>query len=99
MSWEKIFGGHPLKVIFRLAIVSVIVGVILSALNIRIDNLVYRLNIIARRIYDMGFDAVEWIFQYLLLGALIVVPIWFIARLLGAFRTKPKPQPTDDDTS
>lgn len=88
MSFERIFGGNPLSVIIRLVVLSVIVGIILSALGIRLDNLFYRLDILLRRIYDMGFDAVVWAFQYFLLGAVIVVPIWLVARLLGGLRGK-----------
>ena len=29
----------------------------------------------------MGFDAVRWLWQYFLLGAVIVIPIWLILRL------------------
>jgi hypothetical protein len=36
----------------------------------------------------MGFEAVQKGFGYFLTGALIVVPIWFIARLLRAGRSK-----------
>jgi hypothetical protein len=90
MSFERIFGGNPLGVIVRLIILSVVVGIIMSALGIRIDNIFYHLNILARRIYDMGFDAVEWGLGYFLLGAVIVIPIWLIARLLGGFRRKDK---------
>ena len=33
-------------------------------------------------IYNMGFDAIEWVFRYFLLGAVVVFPIWLISRLL-----------------
>jgi hypothetical protein len=32
----------------------------------------------------MGFDAVRWLWRYLLLGAAVVVPIWLILRLTRA---------------
>ena len=31
---------------------------------------------------DMGFDAVEWALRYFLLGAVVVFPIWLIARII-----------------
>jgi hypothetical protein len=34
----------------------------------------------------MGFDAVRWLWRYLLLGAALVVPIWLIMRLMGIAR-------------
>lgn len=85
MDRNQLFGGNPLAVALRLVVLSIVVGVILSALGITPQNLFYNLNMIARRIYDMGFGAVEWVLGYLILGAMVVVPVWFIARLLGAF--------------
>lgn len=83
MRLEQIFGGNPVGVIIRLVILSVVVGIILSALGITPDNIVYRLGLLVRRIYDMGWGAVQWALGYFLLGAVIVIPIWLISRLLG----------------
>ena len=33
------------------------------------------------RIWDMGWDAVVWLWRYFLLGAVIVLPIWVVVRL------------------
>ncbi len=35
---------------------------------------------------DLGFDAINSLWRYFLLGAVIVVPIWLISRLFGAQR-------------
>jgi hypothetical protein len=83
---ERVFGGNPLGVIVRLIIISIVVGVILQALNISPPDLLYRLEILVRNIYDMGFGAFRGLVNYFLIGAVVVLPIWFIARLLGAFR-------------
>ena len=80
---NRFWGGHPLGVIVRLIVLSVVVGIVLSALGITPDNFFYRLQLLAGRLYDMGFGAIEWMLHYLLLGAMIVVPIWLVARLLG----------------
>lgn len=87
MDRDRIFGGNPATVIVRLILVSIVVGIALSALGIGPDNLFYHLNLIARRLYDMGFGAIEWVFGYFLVGAMVVVPIWLIARLLGMGRS------------
>ena len=86
MDRNSVFGGNPLGVLIRLVLLSIVVGVVLSALGITPGNLFYHLNVLARRIYDMGFGAIEWLIQYFLLGAIIVFPIWIIARLLAASR-------------
>ena len=36
----------------------------------------------ARHIYDLGFGAVEWLLDYLILGAMLVVPIWLLIEAL-----------------
>jgi hypothetical protein len=43
---------------------------------------------LARSIWNLGFDAFVWLWRYLLLGAVIVVPIWLILRLINAPRGK-----------
>jgi hypothetical protein len=85
MNPRTIFGGNPLGVILRLALLSVVVGVVLSALGITPQNFLYHIEVLLRRIYDLGFATFDWFLQYLILGAIIVVPIWLIARLFGAF--------------
>lgn len=94
MDWEKIFGGSPLGVIARLALISIAVGVVMSALGIDLSNFFHRINVLARKIYDLGFGAFEWILEYLLLGALVVIPIWILSRLIGSMR-KSRGGPTD----
>lgn len=83
---KRISGDGPIGIIVRLAVISLIVGVALSALGITPANLFYSLNVLARRLYDMGFGAVEWVLQYMLVGAMVVVPIWLLAWLLGRFK-------------
>ena len=86
MDGNRIFGGHPLAVVLRLAILSIVVGIVMSALDIRPANLLDHLRLFVQRIYAMGFGAVESLLGYLLLGAVVVIPIWLLARLFGAFR-------------
>ncbi|MDX2258967.1 MAG: DUF6460 domain-containing protein [Hyphomicrobiaceae bacterium] len=83
MDRNQVFGGNPWSVALRLAILSIVVGIVLSALGITPRNLFYHIDILFRRLYDMGFGAIEWVLGYLILGAMVVVPIWLIARVLG----------------
>ena len=71
--------------VIRLALLSIVVGVVLSALNIRPQDLVLHLRRFVDFIYSMGFGAVEWAFGYLLLGAVVVIPIWLVSRLIAGF--------------
>lgn len=72
----------PVSTIVQLIVWSVVVGVVFSALDITPRNLIDRLGFIMRRIYDLGFGAFHWALQYFLLGAVIVVPIWLLMRVL-----------------
>ena len=47
-------------------------------------NILRSVTDLIRYIWDMGFDAIEWLWRYFLLGAVIVVPIWLIVRLMRA---------------
>ena len=86
MDRNQFFGGSPVAVLVRLVILSIIVGIVLSALNIRPDEILYHIQRLIQRISDLGFDFVIKIFGYFLVGAVIVIPIWLIARLFGLMR-------------
>jgi Family of unknown function (DUF6460) len=78
---SRFFGGPPLSVIFRLVLLSILVGVVLEVLGLDPWNIFESLRKLVLRVWDMGFDAVRWLWRYLLLGAAIVVPIWLVIRL------------------
>ncbi len=86
MDRDTFLGGSPLGVIIRLVLLSIVVGVILDVLGITPFNILERLQLLIRNIYDLGFDAFKSLFQYLVVGAMVVVPIWFIARLIKTSR-------------
>ncbi len=88
MNRNRFFGGNPVAVIIRLVILSIIVGVILTALNVRPDEIFYHVRRFLRWLYDLGFDSIESVAAYFLLGAVIVIPIWLIARVFGMFGRK-----------
>jgi hypothetical protein len=93
MDYKTFLGGSVIGVVIRLVILSIVVGVILSALGITPDNILYRINDLLRRIYDLGFGAIESVLGYLILGAIVVVPIWFISRLIKSTRSDAPPPP------
>jgi hypothetical protein len=78
----RFFGGPPLSVIFRLLLLSILIGVILEVLGLDPWNVIDSLRRLVLRVWDMGFDAVRWLWRYLLLGAALVVPIWLVVRLM-----------------
>ena len=89
MDKNRLTGDSAFVIVLRLGLLSLIVGIVLSALGINPANIFSSLNILARRVYDMGFSAVEWLVQYILVGAMVVVPIWLVAQVLTRMR-KPR---------
>ena len=79
---SRFFGGPPAMVLMRLILLSILVGVILSALGFDPWNIIPSLQRMVLGVWNMGFDAVRWVWQYFLLGAIIVVPIWLIMRFV-----------------
>ncbi|HEX5232344.1 MAG TPA: DUF6460 domain-containing protein [Stellaceae bacterium] len=82
----RFLGGSPLAVAFRLILLSILVGVVLAAIGFDPWNIVNSIRLLFRRIWDLGFDAINGLWRYFLLGAVIVIPVWFLSRLLGAPR-------------
>jgi hypothetical protein len=85
-SMDRFFGGSPGWVIIRLILLSIVIGVLLSALGLDTWNIVESVERLIRWIYNLGWDAVEWIWRYFVLGAVLVIPIWLIVRFFRAAR-------------
>jgi hypothetical protein len=79
-------GGSPLGVLVRLILVSILVGVILSALGLDPFDIVRSVQRMIRTLWDLGFDAFRWLWRYFLLGAVIVIPVWILMRVFNAPR-------------
>jgi Family of unknown function (DUF6460) len=82
----RFLGGSPLNVAFRLILLSILVGVVLAAIGFDPWNILYSIRLLFQRIWDLGFDAINGLWRYFLLGAVIVIPVWLLSRLFGAQR-------------
>ena len=85
-SIQRFIGGSPLAVAFRLILLSILVGVVLAAIGFDPWNIVNSIRLLFQRIWDLGFDAINGLWRYFLLGAVIVIPIWLLSRLFGTPR-------------
>ena len=83
---NRFFGGPPLAVAGKLILLSILVGVILAALGLDPLDILDSVRRLIAHVWNMGFDAVRWLWRYFLLGAVIVVPIWLLVRLAKAPR-------------
>jgi hypothetical protein len=83
---SRFLGGSPLAVLGRLVLLSILVGVVLAAIGFDPWNIVTSIRRLFQWVYDLGFDAINGLWRYFLLGAVIVVPIWLISRIFSAPR-------------
>jgi len=85
---SRFLGGSPLTVVFRLVLLSILVGVVLAAIGFDPWNIIESIRLLFQRLWNLGFDAVNWLWRYFLLGAVIVIPIWLLSRLFGTPRPR-----------
>jgi Family of unknown function (DUF6460) len=83
---SRFVGGSPLMVAFRLVLLSILVGVVLAAIGFDPWNIVNSIRLLIQRIWDLGFDALNGLWRYFLLGAVIVIPVWVLSRIFNAPR-------------
>ncbi len=74
-------GGSPFWVLIRLIVLSVVIGVILSALGLDPLNIFESLQRLVLHLFNFSFEAFERLWRYFVLGAVIVVPLWLIMRI------------------
>jgi len=85
---NRFLGGSPLAVAFRLILLSILVGVVLAAIGFDPYNIIRSIQLLFRRVWDLGFDVVNWLWRYFLLGAVIVVPVFLLSRVFGSPRRR-----------
>ena len=84
----RFFGGSPARVLAQLVLLSLVLGIVLSAVGISPFDIVNGLRRLAERVWDAGFDTIVWAWRYFLLGAVVVFPVWLIMRIVRVNRTR-----------
>jgi Family of unknown function (DUF6460) len=86
---ERFFGGSPFWVLIRLVLLSIVIGVLLHVLGFDPWNIWWSIERLVRRIINLGWDAIDSVWRYFILGAVLVFPIWLIVRLARAGARRP----------
>lgn len=74
--------------IVKLAIVSLLVGFALAFFGIEPKNLITSLGKTVVDIYEVILRFLQWAVKYILLGTVVVVPIWFVFFLIDLAKKK-----------
>ena len=70
-----------LQTLVKVAVASLIVGTILSHFGITADALLRESGVSPERVHDFGRKAWGWAGPNVMLGAIIILPIWFLVLL------------------
>ena len=81
-------GGSPIAVLLRLIVVSFVVGIVLETFGFDPVGLFSEAVRAARHIVVFGLTDVRQIGRILLTGAMVVVPVWLLLRLIDAGRMR-----------
>jgi hypothetical protein len=79
---RRFIGGSPIGVFIRLALLSILIGFVLTVLGLDPRDIFSSIVTLIRSIFNLGFDAIGWVWSYFLLGAAVVIPIWLIMRFV-----------------
>jgi hypothetical protein len=72
-----------LSTLFKLAVISFVIGWLLVQFDISPEDIFNNFGATVRRIYEMAKGAIEWSAGYIVIGAVIVIPIWAVSVLLS----------------
>lgn len=83
---ERWLGGSPVAVLLKLLFLSLLVGIVLAAIGLTPFGLLRWVTEGFRALLDLGVDAFRDFGRYILTGAMIVLPLWVLSRLMSARR-------------
>jgi hypothetical protein len=70
-----------LRTLVKIVVASLIVGTILSHFGITSDRLIAELGVTPERAAELGRQALAWALPNVLLGSLVILPVWFLVYL------------------
>ena len=77
--------------IIKLALSCLVVGLILAFFRISPRQLVDNFEGTVREIFAIGASMLEWAGPYILLGAVVVVPVWLVLAVVRPARNRGEP--------
>jgi hypothetical protein len=70
-----------LRTLIRVAVASLIVGTVMAHFGITTDQVIREFGLSQDRIMELARQGAAWALPNLLLGALVIVPLWFLVFL------------------
>jgi len=79
-----------ISTIVKLAVASLAIGIVISIFNVSPRRILDLLGSTAQEIIATIVSVFEWAFQYILVGAIVVIPIWLVMVIWRTVRNKSK---------
>ncbi len=70
-----------LRTLVKIAVASLVVGTIMAHFGITADELMRNVGLSSDRLADYAKQGFAWAWPNLLLGSLVIVPVWFLVYL------------------
>ncbi|GAB1580904.1 DUF6460 domain-containing protein [Phyllobacterium phragmitis] len=80
---NRFLGDTPARVIVKLVLVSLVVGVVMHAFDWSPYDLLWGIRDFFLQLWNMGFSAIARFADYLLLGAAVVIPAFILLRIIS----------------
>ncbi len=71
-----------LRTLVKVAVASLIVGTIMDHFGITLDMLMREFGITPERVEELARQAIAWAMPNMLLGSMVIVPLWFLIFIL-----------------
>ena len=78
-----------LRTLVKITVASLIVGTILAHFGVTTEQIMQRVGLSQERLMEFAERGLTWALPNLLLGSLVIVPVWFLIYL---FRPQGRPQ-------
>lgn len=83
---QRFLGGSPGSVLVKLLFLSLLVGAFMSFVGLTPADLLQRALRTVESVLSLGFDAFGEVGRWLAYGAMVVVPVWLVLRVLSSAR-------------
>lgn len=82
-NMNRFLGDSVARTIVKLIVISFIVGAVMSAFNWYPLDVVYAVRDFLINVWETGFAALGRFGDYLILGAVIVIPVFLVMRVMS----------------
>jgi len=79
---------NVMSTIIKIAVASLLLGLLLSFFSVSPRDLLEGLGSTALEIFDIIAGMLAWAVEYILIGAIVIIPIWLILAVWRKFRGK-----------